>query len=408
MKTDQIVEYFRYLYNPLTIHTGGVYTGDGPIDCAHISTYNSPRDLITCISSVLCKANKNCHIFIPIDSPMDIGSLVPYPVVVSNLVAAYAPSIAMYVIASPVGSTIVLSTTKAKESVNIDILNLFDFSRFNDYMIHDSLIHKYCISPWNTVPWLSGVYNSRSIKSDGKVDVVFTIAGAESPTDNEELRIALRSIEANAKDLGNIWIATDNPPKWLAGVNIVNVSDSIKNNKDANLINKILAVCDIPEVSNRFIYWSDDQVLTGNISLRDVFPIYNSRGISDFSDDGKKWRRRMYNTLKLVQRRGCDASVNWDSHVPQPMDKHIFKSIMSSIDYMTLPGVCINTAYFGVKGETPRWSQQEFKHTYESIGCTDFKTDKLFVGYNDNGFNNGLREVLLNKFSKPSKYEKTT
>lgn len=245
-------------------------------------------------------------------------------------------------------------------------------------------------------------YNDTS----SSTDIVFTLAGAHSPTDNEELRIALRSIDEYGEGVGKIWIITDNPPKWLTGVNIINVPDTVTNNKDANLINKLRKACSTPEVSDRFIYWSDDQAITSRIAMRDIFPVYNCRGFDYFKGGGGKWKCRMEHTLKVVEDAGGNTSVNWDSHVPQPIDKCLFESIMSKADYTTLPGLCINTAYFGLKGENPRFNQRDYKRTYEDDKSKIFDLDLLFVGYNDAGYKSGLREALLYKFPDKSRYEK--
>ena len=137
-----------------------------------------------------------------------------------------------------------------------------------------------------------------------------------------------------------------------------------------------------------------------------MLPVYNNRGIDCFSDPKSKWAARMHNTLMTVKAYGGDVSCNWDSHVPQPIDKNKFSHIMRGLDFVKLPGLCINTAYFGVKGETPRCHQESVKRTYENDLCTSYELDKIFVGYNDAGYNSGLREALFKRFDAPCKYEK--
>ena len=308
----------------------------------------------------------------------------------------------MNVLNSYKASTVVLMTHGSRYNIDHNIFSISDFSKFNSCIISNGMMDRYGIMPWQS----SVLSQIRCNQRHDTTDIVFTLADAESATDNIELRITLRSIEKNARDVGNIWVATGNPPKWLTGVNIVESYDDIPDNKDANLINKVRAACGIPDLSSKFIYWSDDQVLTGTMSLNDMFPVYNPRGLSDFQITGNKWHRRMHNTLELVRKHNGNASINWDSHVPQPMDKYLFESIMSSVDYTTSPGLCINTAYFGILGESPRWSQNEFKRTYENCDNCNYRLDKLFVGYNDKGFNSGLKDVLLKEFSTPSIYEK--
>jgi hypothetical protein len=75
----------------------------------------------------------------------------------------------------------------------------------------------------------------------GKIDVVYTL-GTESSWQDNELRYSLRSLERNFPDLGRVWIV-GHKPAWLTGVVHIPMADVHKQNKDANLIDKILAAC---------------------------------------------------------------------------------------------------------------------------------------------------------------------
>jgi hypothetical protein len=82
-----------------------------------------------------------------------------------------------------------------------------------------------------------------------------------------ELRLALRSIDKYAKNAGNIWLYTEADLKDFQNINVVKMGDPVKNNKDANLINKIKAAADNPDISEHFMFWSDDQVLMDTLDL---------------------------------------------------------------------------------------------------------------------------------------------
>ena len=406
MNTDIIYHSYLNYYKPRHTNSGGLYTGTDRLDCCMIDVYSSPEDLWASLLSVLSRSNSGCHIFIPLSNPVAVGEHLQYPLVLSDMAVLYSMALDMRVINTHNSSTIELTTLRPKIAIKHDIIKLFDLSTFQSTIQTSHLISRYKISPWYAVNWLKNASCTGVADSSNKVDIVFTLAGCDSPTDNEELRIALRSIERHAKNAGTVWIVTDNPPKWVDNVNILPVADAIKNNKDANLINKVRAACNTSEVSDRFIYWSDDQVLTSDIHVGDMFPIYNNRGISNFTNVDRKWSRRMFNTLETVRLFGGDTSVNWDSHVPQPIDKRMFDVIMSHVDYTKSPGLCINTTYFGIKGEPAIWCQNDFKNTYENSDPCRFSLDKLFIGYNDSGYHSGLRKVLLDEFNVKSIYEK--
>lgn len=407
MDTTQLFDSFVYHYNPKNIAVDEICRDVADIDCCLISKYTDPTDLWDKITYALANSNAGCTIFIDTLGQVRPGDPVPYPVSVS----LFAVSMAIY-------ADIMMVNTGSSGSVIIKVYNkhivlpkgaiqCIDFSRFNNRIASNLLCRTINLRNHTDIGWLNESLATAPVPGDAKVDIVFTLAGSDSPTDNEELRIALRSIDRHANDVGDVYIVTDNPPKWVTNVNVIHVPDIYPNNKDANLITKVLTACDVPELSERFIYWSDDQVLMQDADLKTLLPSYNTRGLDHFSGkDLKKWSNRMRHTLEVVKMHGGDVSHNWDSHVPQPIDKSRFKAIMSDIDFKTLPGLCINTAYFGLKGEPKQWCQNDVKLTYEKDTTCNYTFNKLFVGYNDSGYNAGLREALLERFSTPSKYEK--
>ena len=407
MNTTQLFNSFVYRFNPKCIAVNESCADTQNIDCCLLSKYTDPTNLWYMLTDAIFNANPGCIIFIDSLSRISPGETVPYPVSVSLIATSMAVYADITTIDTGESSTIVIKVYNRGIRLNKDILKYVDFSSFNNRVASNLFCRSVNLMDYTSVGWLRKSLETTGVPSADKVDIVFTLAGADSPTDNEELKIALRSIDTHAKDVGDIYIVTDNPPKWVQNVNIVHVPDTYTNNKDANLITKILHACDIDDLSERFIYWSDDQVLTSDVSLKYILPTYNTRGIDSFSrPDAKKWSIRMKHTLDLVQQHGGDVSHNWDSHVPQPIDKTRFRDIMNTVDFTTLPGVCINTAYFGLKCEPKQWSQTDVKLTYENSDKCDYVFNKLFVGYNDSGYNAGLKEALLKEFPSPSKYEK--
>ena len=69
-------------------------------------------------------------------------------------------------------------------------------------------------------------------------DVIIPL-GSESKFNNDELRISLRSIEKNL-DVDKIYIATTADIPWIKNVIKVPLIDPWNNNKDKNLIYKVV------------------------------------------------------------------------------------------------------------------------------------------------------------------------
>lgn len=262
------------------------------------------------------------------------------------------------------------------------------------------------IHEWMHVPWIADMLMTKAVKDP--VDLVYTLADAPSNDDNESLRISLRSVHKNFENIRNVWVVTDNPPTWLNNAQVIREKDTFTNCKDANIINKVLAACKHPDVTDRFIFMSDDQAVNTKIPANRVSPVFNIKGLQYYinSDGHNRWTTRMENTLKTVSRLGGDCRVNWDSHVPQPIDKDRFIDVMNRLPYTTLPGLCINTAYFGAIYEPPLIPQDDVKQTFEECIPGPIQLIKPYIGYNDKGYNSGLREVLMDTFNDPCIYEK--
>lgn len=405
MSIATLLDSYKSTYNITNVFNGLNYTGDGEIDLAVINSYTCAEDLWRGLSTVVPKLSKIGSIAIPVYYPIAKDHIIPYPVLIAWLFKAFIPQSCVDIInAGMEGAIILIRGVGSGSCIPITSFYLFSDTVNTNVTASIPLIQNMRIINESDISWVKD--NISTSEVSGPVDVVFTLAGAASDTDNEELRLALRSIDMYAENVGNIWVITDNVPKWLTGVNIIPVSDTYTNNKDANLITKLLAACDTPDVSDRFIYWSDDQVLCKKLDLSKHTPIYNPRSINGFPPSGKKWVRRMRNTMDYIHAHGGDCSVNWDSHVPQPIDKNRFSVLVRNTPFTDIPGFCINTLYFGLKGENAINRQDMFKNTYESDKVGTVQFDKTFIGYNDSGYDNGVREALLYKFQDPCKYEK--
>lgn len=241
-----------------------------------------------------------------------------------------------------------------------------------------------------------------------KTDIVFTL-GNGSKSNNDELRIALRSIARYAVNLGRIWIVSDCVPVWTQNVNLIHAPDTHKANKDANLFDKILKVANHPHISERFLFWSDDQVLLTFCDLNTIQPVKNTYGIQHFNaiHEKGKWIQRLIRTLEDAQAHGVTADHHCDTHTPQPHTKSGVKRALENCDYVANIGYCINTLIYGRLGIVPEVLQQNVKLTLENKQ-KNYQLDeskKQFLGYNDSAFLNGLRQQLFARFPHQSKFE---
>lgn len=243
------------------------------------------------------------------------------------------------------------------------------------------------------------------------VDIVIPLS-TQSRSDNLQLRLALRSIHRYARNLGNIFIYTKAQLPWIQNVTIVPFQDTQKQNKDANLFNKLLAAANNPDIRQNFMFWSDDQVLTDYLDLNQAPIVVNNRSQKHFKGLQKlsKWQQRMIHTFRVVKNiKGCSLNYNFDSHVPQPYKKSLVLQIFPILKYTQKPGLCINTAYFGIQNIDNIVHQHNVKHTLEGAKhpLAIPQSMLLYLGYDQGSWHSGLSMFLLGYFYQLSPYQKS-
>ena len=235
-------------------------------------------------------------------------------------------------------------------------------------------------------------------------DIILPL-GVESKRENLELKLALRSLEKNCSGTyGQIYVATERLPEWLVGVTHVPATDDLPHNKDGNIITKIVKTLEAHPQIDRFIFLSDDQAVVRPCDLSGLRPIYNCRGKRAFLG-GNRWQKRVLRTFEFLEARGVVLAHNYESHTPQLHDRGILKAL-EGVDYREGNGYVINTLFYGLRGVTGGVLQDEVNVTYDKASDAGRPLDRTFVGYNDEGFLNGLSQRLLAMFPMPSRYER--
>lgn len=241
------------------------------------------------------------------------------------------------------------------------------------------------------------------------IDVVYPLSTGRhgskvlgSRWDNNELRYSLRSLEQHFHRLGRVFVVTEFLPDWLTGVEHVYTVDTHRRNKDANLIDKVLAACRAG-VSDTFLRASDDQCLLADWDGLDVWHAGDADG-----QRGGKWWRRCQRTCDYLKANGRPTWF-YDCHCPAPVDRDEFVRVVSAADYTTTPGFSINTLYFNsVDIPRQRMAGQKLS-VHRAIGPKKLRSlsrGKLFLGYNDRGLNDWLKQYLARRFPMPSRFER--
>ena len=236
------------------------------------------------------------------------------------------------------------------------------------------------------------------------MDVIIPLGPGSVDGKDDELKILLRSLQANCKGMGRVIIVTDCPPAWLDpdAVSILPMADKYDDNKDANLIDKTLAAIEKFDV-RQFVWMADDNVVMHPMDLRKAPKVYNCRTRMAFTEQ-KIWHERMRNTFDTFPQLTC----NYDSHTPQPFrDAKKLLQCMQGVNYRKHPGLCIMTAFYAAMGELESDTEQYFcKLTVEKEAASDIDlTAMMYLGYGDKGFPS-IRAKLFDIFKEPSRFER--
>jgi len=241
----------------------------------------------------------------------------------------------------------------------------------------------------------------------GPIDVVIPL-GTSSRHGDAELRYALRSIERHLENLGRVWIV-GHRPAWIRGVEHVPCEDR-RRSKDRNIIHKIEAACRAG-VSERFVFWSDDQIFLRPLAFLQLGP-YTWGPVHERNGRDGRWHRRLAVTRDWLHAEGF-AAFHCDTHVPIPMERERLLELaeLSRDCWDAHDGLTVGTWYVNGAEVQPQ-PMGHRKATIEAAVPAEQLRRKIagrwFLGYNDAGFTPQLRAVLGELFPGPSRFERQT
>jgi len=184
--------------------------------------------------------------------------------------------------------------------------------------------------------------------------------------------------------------------------------DFFTSNKDANLITKVMTACYQHEMTPQFVRSSDDEILLRPTCFDQMHP-YHQGEIS--RPHGNRWHRRLERTGRWLRRRGLTA-LNYDSHLPVPMQRDRFLEIFNRASYKKLPGLTIDSTYFNCCGldehvRLPRRFRVRVDRPIEDPSRLGRVLRRAhYLNLTDRAVGTTLERVLQEMFPKPSRFEK--
>jgi hypothetical protein len=218
---------------------------------------------------------------------------------------------------------------------------------------------------------------------------------------NEELRYSIRSVLNSFPD-STIWVVGGRPD-WYCG-NHIEVSQD--KNTYTNAINNLKAICSSIDIDEDFILMNDDffiinkindiQYFYGGTLVEKVLLYKDLTGSSSYID-------KLSNTLNKLKRYGVEQPLDYELHVPFPVNKKNLYKILNKNDrllYRSFYGNMFNVG--GLKIEDvkiyDRTGLMKKSFDYQNI-------DTDFLSTTDTSFNT-IEPMLKKKFPNKSHCEK--
>lgn len=234
-------------------------------------------------------------------------------------------------------------------------------------------------------------------KRSNKMDFVYTCRDGE----NEELRYSIRSVVKNYED-ANIWVV-GGKPDWYVG-NYIPVKQA--SNSHTNQFHNLLTACNSDQISNNFILMNDDFFIINKIKnidhfygglLKDKINLY-----MDLTGD-TIYVRRLVQTLDRLNKYGIDDPLDYELHVPFPVEKDKFKMVLEKDGRFNWRSIYGNKFNVGGKQTVDVKVYDSGNLQKKSFDYKNIKSD--FLSSLDESFVE-LEPLLKKIFKKRTKYEK--
>ena len=218
--------------------------------------------------------------------------------------------------------------------------------------------------------------------------------------ENEELRYSIRSVLLSFPE-AKVWVV-GGKPKWYSGNHVFLEQND---NKYANAVNNLKAVCNTPEISDKFILMNDDFFIIKKIETVEQF--YNGL-LSDKIDKFTKitgssmYIRKLITTNNKLNKLGFTNPLDYELHIPMPMHKTGLSDILSQHSDCLWRSMYGNL--FNVGG-----SQMEdvkvYKNKRHAARSAQITKNSIYLSTEDTGLTMMVDNIFKELLTNPSPYE---
>ena len=243
------------------------------------------------------------------------------------------------------------------------------------------------------------------------VDAVFVI-GKVSNRENEKLRYALRSLDANCKFVRNVYICGE-CPEWVDKSSVIHLPwpDRFRHSNAANIIDKMKHACERNEIAKRILFCHGRQFQTVECSWDDFSPKYLRKyKTGDKWIDGvnSSWYKNLKETLEREVLRRKKKGLNLDNvyfyepNIWVQIDRDRFLDYAKWSEYDKSKYAMVTSGYLNYIDSKPE--SKLGKHHFLT-GSERYLPDVVHIAYSDGKSYDAAMGFMKEMFSVKSRFE---
>ncbi len=218
--------------------------------------------------------------------------------------------------------------------------------------------------------------------------------------ENEELRYSIRSVLLSFPE-AKVWVVGGRP-KWYSGNHIFLEQND---NKYANAVNNLKAVCNTPEISDMFILMNDDFFIIKKIETVEQF--YNgflSEKIDKFTKitGSSMYIRKLITTNNKLNKLGFTNPLDYELHIPMPMHKAGLLDILNQHPdclWRSMSGNLFNV------GGSQMEDVKVYKNKRHAARSAQITKNSIYLSTEDTGLTMMVDNIFKELLTNPSPYE---
>ena len=185
-------------------------------------------------------------------------------------------------------------------------------------------------------------------------DVLYVLANKSKRGSDRELRLSLRSLQKNCKDLGRVFIVTDELPDWVQNVEHIKASDSYYGKPEKCVLSKLYRFTQNTQIQ-KFLFMNDDFYMMKKFIAKE-YPYYY-RGELVYIENPSRWQKVNNNTLDVLEQTIIDYGLaeknDYGVHCPILYDRKSVQALRWYVQHFEKQdsGVLFRSVYVNFLGQ---------------------------------------------------------